>query len=380
MTALRRILTVGTPGNRLLRFGMLILALLPTLYAFGLLALNHPLGVDLEIPLRAAQRWVDGSIVYDPASFEVTGGAALPYLYPPFLLPFLVPLLALPQELVLGAWVAICLAASVWALRRLRTPWLIVPLLLIWPPFSEGWLGGNVQVVLFALFVSMFVARNDWTPPFRFAARDPAEPDEPALRRGLQATIIAAFKVSQLHPWLYQLRRRPSSAVLGGLAFGLVVLATVPLTGIDLWFEWLDQVRRASDPEWAIGGLGLGRYLGPAIGTAVAVACVAAVLIVPRREAGAWIGVLSVVGSLSLRTYGILFLLPAGYRLRREIGLVAFAFIGTFTEAGMWLGIVIVSAGWMAAQRWSVLLEPSSPPVLPRRQSAVATNAEATVS
>jgi hypothetical protein len=359
VTALREILTVGTPGNRLLRFGMLVLAVVPSSYAFGLLALNHPFGVDLEIPLRAAQRWVDGGVVYDPASFEVTGGAALPYLYPPFVLPFLVPLLALPQQVVLVGWVAICLLASAWALRRLRTPWVAIPILLIWPPFSEGWIGGNVQVVLFALFVSMFVARDDWAPPFRFLARDPAEPDEPALRRGLQATVIAAFKVSQLHPWLYQLRRRPTSAVLAVLVLGAVVLATVPLTGIDLWFEWLEQVRRASDPAWAIGGLGLGRYLGPAIGTAVAVTCVAAVLIVPRREAGAWVGVLSVVGSLSLRTYGILFLLPAGYRLRREIGLVAFAFIGTFTEAGMWLGIVIVAAAWFAAQRWSALFEPA---------------------
>ncbi len=353
-----------------------ILALVPTVYAFGLLALNHPLGVDLEIPLRAAQRWVDGGVVYDPASFDVTGGAALPYLYPPFVLPFVVPLLALPKELVLAGWVGVCLLASIWALRRMRTPWLVVPLLLIWPPFSEGWIGGNVQVVLFALFVSMFVARDAWGPTFGFVARDPAEADEPVLRRGLQATVIAAFKVSQLHPWLYQLRRRPTSAILGVVVLGAIVLATVPLTGSDLWFEWLDQVRRASDPEWAIGGLGLGRYLGPAIGTAVAIACVAAVLFVPRREAGAWVGVLSAVGSLSLRTYGILFLLPAGYRLRREIGLVAFAFIGTFTEVGMWLGIVIVAAGWVAAQRWSILLEPEGGPTPARSDPQVSPAAE----
>lgn len=363
-TALARVLTVGSPSNRLLRFALLVVGIVPTLYAFQLLFFNHPFGVDLEIPLRAAERWVDGGVVYDPASFEVTGGAELPYLYPPFLLPFLVPLLALPRELVLWAWVLVCLAASVWALRRLRSPWLAIPLFLVWPPFSEGWLGGNVQVVLFALFVSLFVRPDSLAAPFRWPDRDPAEPEEPALRRGLTATVIAAFKVSQLHPWLYLLRHRPSSAVLGAVVLGAVVLLTVPLTGIDLWFDWLEQVRRASDTAWAIGGLGLGRYVGPLVGTVVAVLCIVAVLFVPRRDAGAWVGVLSVVGGLSLRTYGLLFLLPAGFRIRRELGLVAFALIGTFTELGMWSGIVVVFVGWVLAPRVPALLEPAGVPTV----------------
>jgi hypothetical protein len=83
-----------------------------------------------------------------------------------------------------------------------------------------------------------------------------------------------------------------------------------------------------------------------------------AVLVVPRRTAGAWVGVLAVVGSLSLRTYGLLFLLPAGLAIRRELGILAFAFIGTFTEAGMWTGIVLVAASWALAARWPALLEP----------------------
>jgi hypothetical protein len=363
VSALASVLTVGTPSNRLLRFALLIVSIPPTLYAFQLLFFNHPFGVDLEIPLRAAQRWVDGEVVYDPAAFEVTGGASLPYLYPPFLLPFLVPLLALPMDLVLWAWVLTCLGASIWALHRLRIPPVWMPLLLISPPFAEGILGGNVQIVLFALFVAMFVARDPAAPPFHPTDRDPADPTEtappaPALREGLLATVIAAFKVSQLHPWVYLARHRWRAALLGAAVFGAVVLATVPLTGLELWWDWLEQIRRAADPSWPIGGLGIGRYLGPVVGLVAAVAGVVAVLIIPRREAGSSVGVLSVVGATSLRTYGLLFLLPAGLKLRREIGLLAFAFIGTFTELGMWTGIVLVAVAHALSWRWRGLREP----------------------
>ena len=366
--ALRRVLTPGTPANRLLRFALLVLAIPPTLYAFQRLYFNHPFGVDLEIPLRAAGRWVDGGIVYDPTSFDVVIGAGLPYLYPPFLLPFLAPLLVLPLQAVLWAWVLICLGASIWALRRLRVPWVWMPLCLISPPFAEGILGGNVQIVLFALFCAMFV---DWIRGTRTAAlgsteafhpppRDPSDSatSPSAAREGILATTIAAFKVSQIHPWLYLLRWRWRAALLGVAVFGVVVLATLPLTGIDLWFDWVDQVRRASDPNWAIGGLGLGHYLGPTVGTVVAIICLALVFFIPRRESGAWLGILSVVGSVSLRTYGLLFLAPAGLAIRRELGILAFGLIGTFTEIGMWLGVVVVTISWLAAQRWPVLREP----------------------
>jgi len=364
---LRRLVTVGDPANRLLRFAILILAIPPTLYAFQKLFFGHPFGVDLEIPLRAAERWVNGGVVYDPAQFQVVYGAGLPYLYPPFLLPFLVPLLAFPLEAVLWAWVLCCLAAAVWSLHRLRVPWVWMPLCLISPPFAEGILGGNVQIVLFALFCALFVAggaegrtARDFHPP----PRDPADagtgPPRPAsdLREGVLAATIAAFKVSQLHPWLYLLRHRWRAAFAGVAVFGVIVLVTLPLTGIDLWFDWLEQVRRAADPAWMESGLGLAHYLGSIVGTPVAIACLVAVLFVPRRTSGAWIGVLSVVGSVSLRTFGILFLAPAGLAIRRELGLLAFLFIGTFLELGMWIGIMIVAVTWVAAARWPVLLEP----------------------
>ena len=354
----RRLLTPGLPANRLLRFALLLVGLIPTLHAFQVLLLQLPFGVDLEIPLRAAGRWVDGGLVYDPASFEVASGPGLPYLYPPFLLPILAPLLLLPRAFVLPAWVLVCIIASVWALRRLRAPWLVVPVLLIWPPFAEGWITGNIQIVLFALFISLFVAPGAGAVPFDYAARDPGAAGESRLRRGLEATIIAAFKIAQVHAWLALFRRRPTGALLGVVVVGFVVLATVPLTGLEQWSEWLAQIRRATDPAWPASGIGLSRYLGSTIGLGVAVASIIAVLLVPRREVGASVGVLAVVGAMLLRTYGLLFLLPAGLRLRRELGLLAFALIGTFTEPGIWAGIALVATSWLLALRSPALLEP----------------------
>ena len=77
--------------------------------------------VDIEIPLRAADRWIQGSQPYLASSFAAPVGYDLPFLYPPVVLPFL------------------------------------VPLILAWPPFAEGILGGNVQVLLVAAFVAVFV-------------------------------------------------------------------------------------------------------------------------------------------------------------------------------------------------------------------------------
>jgi hypothetical protein len=356
---LRRILSPGLRGNQLLRFALLVVGIPPTLYAFHYLFIHIPLGVDMEIPLQAAQRWVSGEVVYDPASFAIAAGPGLPFLYPPFLLPFLVPLLLLPAQVVLGAWVLTCLAASAWALRRLCVPWPWVPLLLASPPFAEGILAGNVQVVLFALFVAMFIARAA-APPFQPPDRDPAGPEASLVRDGLLASLIAMVKASQLHPWVYLLRRRWRSAILGAAMLGAVVLATVPITGLALWSDWLQQVQRAADPAWANGGFGLDRYLGATASRAIAIACVLAVLFVPRRDAGAWVGILSVVGSIYLRTFGLLFLLPAGLRIRRELGLAAFALIGTYTVSGMWAGIVIVVVGFTLGSRFAALREPKT--------------------
>jgi hypothetical protein len=45
------------------------------------------LGVDIEIPLRAADRWLTGGPPYEAHAFITGSGATLPFLYPPVVLP-----------------------------------------------------------------------------------------------------------------------------------------------------------------------------------------------------------------------------------------------------------------------------------------------------
>ncbi|HSL34890.1 MAG TPA: hypothetical protein VK871_14655, partial [Candidatus Limnocylindrales bacterium] len=73
------------------------LALLVTLLTLRDLLIYYPYGVDLEIPLRAAARWTSGGEPYLPESFDVIAGPELPFLYPPVVLPFVAPLLAVPR-------------------------------------------------------------------------------------------------------------------------------------------------------------------------------------------------------------------------------------------------------------------------------------------
>ena len=156
------------------------------------------------------------------------------------------------------------------------------------------------------------------------------------------AAFIGAIKVSMPHPWVFVLRHRRRAAIVGAAVFALIVAITLPITGIGLWFDWVDQLRRGSDPTWDLGGYALPRYLTPVGGYLVAAICLIAVWFVPRRDPAPWIGVLSVVGSLSLHIFGLLFLVPAMLRIRREAAIAAAAFVATYSYVGSWGGVAVV--------------------------------------
>jgi len=130
----------------------------------------------------------------------------------------------------------------------------------------------------------------------------------------------------------------------------VLVAATIPITGTAPWFDWVAQLRLAGDPTWDLGGFALARFVPPGVGLVVAIACVIAVWFVPRDRAGAWIGVLSVVGALSLHIFGLLFLVPAMLRIRVEAALLAAIFIATYSYEGAWAGIVICAVGLAMAE------------------------------
>ena len=354
------ILEVGTGPNRLLRAGLAGIAIA----IIGWSLLNHllfvyPFSVDLEIPLRAADRWLNGGQPYLASAFSSPPGPTQPFLYPPFSLPFVAALLAVPKVPLQAAWLAICLGAGILAVRRLAIPWIWVPFVLAWSPFAEPIIGGNVQIVLFLAFVVMFWRRPGPVVAFEPVERDVADPNVSAAGLGGLAALIGAFKPSQIQPWLFLLRHRPVAAAIAVGIVVAVVALTLPLTGLDLWFEWLRQLGRATDPTWDLGGIALGRFTPSGVGLIVTVATSVAILLLPNRPgAAAWIGVLSVWGTPSLHPFGLLFLVPAMLLIRRELALIGATLIATTTYQGSWAGIVIVSLALLASLRYPALREP----------------------
>ena len=81
---------------------------------------GYPIGVDLEIPLRAAERWLAGADPYPASAFSAGSGPDLPFLDPPFVLPLIAPLTFLPRTIVFIAWWILIVGAG-YALCGFRT-------------------------------------------------------------------------------------------------------------------------------------------------------------------------------------------------------------------------------------------------------------------
>ena len=316
--------------------------------------LTHPVMVDLEIPLRAAERWVHGGEPYLASSFSAPAGYDLPFLYPPPVLPLLAPLLIVPRAIVDIAWLAATVGAAIFLLRRLGVPWRAVPVALCWVPFSEGLVGGNAQVLLVAAFVAVFFdpPAGPWQP----VPRDPRAGGRPAIADGVLAAVTPALKLTQPHAWVALLRRRPWAALAGLGAMAGVALATLPLVGVGTWQAWIAQLGRAEDPAWALRGSSLVQLLPGLLSLAATGLTVLLMLFVPTRRLGAVAGLLLVLGAPSLRSYGALFLLPAMLSVRRDVALLAVILIGTGLMPGLWAGILLVTLAFAAGDRLDAFL------------------------
>ena len=348
--------TLRRDGRARLVLRVALVAALVVVTAHSLIDLvtSYPPYVDAEIPLRATERWMAGGQPYLASSFAAPPGYNLPFLYPPPVLPLVAPLTLLPRELVWTAWLGACLAAGVFAVRRLGFRWRVVPFVLLWPPFAEAIIGGNVQIVLFAAFATVF-----WTGRGASRTVDTHDRNAPTdARDGVFAALVPFLKVSQPHALVALLRIGPRAAVVGMALLASVVAATLPLTGPDLWGAWLAQLGRAADPTWAIGGASLTRGLPPLVGAVALGATIAGCLVVPRRRLGTWAGVLTVLGAPSLRMFGIQFCLPAMLEIRREIALVAAMLVATYTLPGLWGGIALVTVAFAATERYPLFSEP----------------------
>jgi hypothetical protein len=269
------------------------------------------------------------------------------------------PLLAVPRLLLFPLWTAFCVATGVFACRRLAMPWWAIPVVLAWPPFAEAIIGGNLHVPLSAAFVAVLYRGGG--DAFRPDARDPADPGRPAVADGLLATIIGAVKVSLAHTWLFVLRRRPRGALLGAAIVLGVSVATLPVVGLDRWQDWFAQAGRSGDPDWQAVGWPLSVLIGRGPGLVVTALTLLAVFVVPVQRAGAWLGILTVVGAPSLHIFGLIFLVPAMLEVRRDIALVAALLIATYTDVGLVLGTALVIVTFTLSG-WVPLLRPQGRP------------------
>jgi hypothetical protein len=336
-------------GNR--RLTLVLAAILGLACLGGLpeMIATFPAGIDLEIPLRAASHFAAGGQAYPASAMLVEKGPDLPYLYPPFLLPFLAPIAALPRGPVTGAWLVLCVLCAVWTCRRLAVPWPAVPFVLAWPPFSEGLITGNIQILAFTAFVALM-----YEPPQGGLRERTFRPARDAAN-GLLAAAIGALKVAQLLPVLYLARRRFRAAFIGLAVLGAVAVAMLPFTGIAIYHDWLAQLQRAADPSWDVAGVALGRRLGipdlalTALGVAIA-------LSVRGRDAVAWLGIALLIATPSVHGYTFLFLLPGLLTIRRDWTiLIASLFLGVYHGIAWWMACLLVVYFLIASSRWEWL-------------------------
>ena len=281
----------------------------------------------------------------------------LPFLYPPFVLPFLGPLALLPRAVAIVGWMLIGVIVAAWTCKRLGIQKVVGPPGPYWlaAVAARGSIGG--AQCLFAAFLGLMLDSPRADRPFQPVERDLATSSRPAWVDGFLAVVNGAIKPSQAQPWLLAagVARLPRFSG-AGIVIALVI-ATLPITGLSIWFDWVAQLNRATDPDWAFRGAGLAAGLPPFVGLSLAAATMAAAVALPRRFAAPWLGILMIVGNPSLRMFGLLTLLPGMLTVRREIGLVAALGIASYTLTGLWLGVALVSAALAAATRWPGWLE-----------------------
>jgi hypothetical protein len=179
------------------------------------------------------------------------------------------------------------------------------------------------------------------------------------------AVSVGALKVTQSLPLLYVARRRFRAAILGVVCVGAVVLATLPLTGVSIYWDWLAQLEKASDPTWTVGGMGLGHSLGIPGAVPAAIGIVLA-LAARGRDSAAWLGIALVISTPSAHGYTFLFLLPALLTIRRDLAIPIGGLFLFYYTTPWWLASGLVVCLMIAAAR-RPQLRASRPSPTPQR-------------
>ncbi len=299
---------------------------------------------DLGIYLKAGAHFSAGQPVYlDGLVTSVPQDRTdYPYLYPPFTLPFVALLAALPFPVVATAWVALQIAAAVLTFRLIgiRPRWWLV--LLAWPPVFQGLFVANVSI-----FAGFLFAAGPW-----FAA-------------GL--VLAGVFKVYSALTGLWLARERhwrPIGTAVAALA--AISLVTLPLTGVSLWQKWiagLEWFRESQDllPN-SLYGIALPHYLPQVAAIAIAAAVVAAAWFARRTEGLARFGIATIVASPSLYAHGIIPGLPAMTTLRLRWAWLVVAITSVVPGETWWAAIGLICVSWfvLVLRRPAITLPPAA--------------------
>jgi hypothetical protein len=277
---------------------------------------------DLNLYLDAGHDFVSGLVVYAPDPLQVvpTDQTELPFVYPPVALPFFGALSLLPQPLVAATWLALQCAAAVLAIRAMGVPWRWTPLLFLWPPFVQGIWVGNVAIWMVMLFALV--------------------PVRPFL-----VSLPPVFKFQTALAGLWLLReRRWRSLVASIVLVGGLVVATLPLVGVDRWVDWyhgLLAFQQSTVNFPAIRSLAISRSVGEMAALGLAAAMVAISFRVRRGSSLADLGLASVTVSPTLYLHGLTLALAGLLQLRAAAFWLALL-VAVMSGYHDFLGVVLV--------------------------------------
>ncbi len=300
---------------------------------------------DLGIYVKAGQHFSAGEPVYQQAltTSVPPDRTDYPYLYPPFTLPAAVVLAAMPTVVVRALWTALSIVAIVVSFRLIgiRPRWWLP--LLVWPPVFQGLYVANVAVPAMLLYAA--------APWF-----------------GAGLVLAAAFKAYSGFAALWLVRERRWVQLLLGIAIliGLAVV-TLPLTGLELWREWLgglDAYRRSQEIlPTSLYGVALLRYVPWIVAFGLAGLALAAAFFARRTEGLARFGIATIVASPSLYGHGFIVALPAFTTLRLRWAWLAIG-LATISPGGLnsWSAVVLVAASWLVLvlRRPAITLPPDT--------------------
>jgi hypothetical protein len=280
---------------------------------------------DLRLDLGAGATFLHGGSPYITTLFTSIPAdhADLPYLYPPFTLPFFAILSMLPELPVLIAWLALSIGASILGLRTIGVRWLWISVLLLWPPFFEGLAVGNVAVLTFAVFA--------------------CAPRLPAV-----LPAMAIFKLQSAIPGLWLARDGRWRSLLTGLVtVGAILVLTLPLVGLTSWSAWFDSLLLFQQSQHLLHSLyafALPGYIPYVAYVILAVSVSVVALVLGRGPDGlARLGIASIVASPSLYRHGFLVSLPGLLGNDELLFWAALAAAGN--EAGWWVLALIGFVG-----------------------------------